>query len=151
MLKSSNSSIKIASSPLFGLLFLFVLTGVVQILGFFSPTFLVVLILVMNMICVLLLTKLEQDITSIFGEVYSSHFSEKPNRVYSYVFLMLSFLLLSPVFVLDIPYGVDWIGFSNVLVALNQSGTMGFTEPNSGVWIYPPAFYFSRRCVFSYP
>ena len=76
MLKSTNSSIKIASSPLFGLLFLFVLTGVVQILGFFSPTFLVVLILVMNMICVLLLTKLEQDIRSIFGEVYSSHFSE---------------------------------------------------------------------------
>lgn len=140
MLKSTNSSIKIASSPLFGLLFLFVLTGVVQILGFFSPTFLVVLVLVMNMICVLLLTKLEQDIRSIFGEVYSSHFSEKPNRIYSYVFLMLSFLLLSPVFVFDIPYGVDWIGFSNVLVALNQSGTMGFTEPNSGVWIYPPAF-----------
>ena len=148
MLKSTNSSIKIASSPLFGLLFLFVLTGVVQILGFFSPTFLVVLILVMNMICVLLLTKLEQDIRSIFGEVYSSHFSEKPNRIYSYVFLMLSFLLLSPVFVLDIPYGVDWIGFSNVLVALNQSGTMGFTEPNSGVWIYPPAFI-SAAGVFS--
>ena len=92
------------------------------------------------MISVLLLTKLEQDIRSIFGEVYSSHFSKKPNRVYSYVFLALSFLLLSPVFVLDIPYGVDWIGFSNVLVALNQSGTMSFTEPNLGAWIYPPGF-----------
>ena len=70
---------------------------------------------------------------------------------YSYLFLTLSFLLLTPVFVLDIPYGVDWIGFSNVLVALNQSGTMSFTEPNLGAWIYPPGFISAAGLLSIFP
>lgn len=151
MLKSMNSSIRIASSPMIGLFCLFVLAGTVQILGFYSPLLLLVLVLVMNVISVLLFRKLEQDIRSIFGDAYSTHFSEKPNRVFTYIFLILSFLLLSPVFVLDIPYGVDWIGFSNILVALNQSGTMNFMEPNSGVWIYPPGFISAAGLLSIFP
>lgn len=134
-----------------GLFFLFVLTGALQILGFFSPTFLVFLVLVLNVISVLLFRQLDQDIGSILGEVYSTHFSEKSTRVFSYTFLVLSFLLLSPVFVLDIPYGVDWIGFSNILVSLNQSGTMSFTEPNSGAWIYPPGFISAAGLLSIFP
>ena len=151
LLKSSNSSIRIASSPMIGLFCLFVLAGAVQILGFYSPTFLVVLVLVINLISVLLFKQLGQDIGSIFGDVYSSHFSESPNRVFSYLFLVISFLLLSPVFVLDIPYGVDWIGFSNILVALNQSGAMSFSEPNSGAWIYPTGFISAAGLLSIFP
>ena len=151
LLKFSNSSIRIASSPMIGLLCLFLLAGAVQILGFYSPTFLVVLVLVMNLISVLLFKQLKQDVGSILGEVYSTYFSDKPNRVFSHLFLILTVLLLSPVFVLDIPYGVDWIGFSNILVALNQSGTMNFAEPNSGAWIYPPGFISAAGLLSIFP
>ena len=151
LLKSSKSSIKIASSPMIGLFFLFVIAGALQILGFFSPTFLVFLVIVLNVISVLLFRQLGQDIRYILGEVYSNHFSEKSTRVFSCSFLLLSFLLLSPVIVFDIPYGVDWIGFSNILVALNQTGTMSFTEPNLGAWIYPPGFISAASLLSIFP
>ncbi|MGB0265219.1 MAG: hypothetical protein ACPGAN_02940 [Candidatus Poseidoniaceae archaeon] len=151
LLKSSNPSIKIASSPMIGLFCLFVIAGTVQVIGFYSPTFLVILVLGMNLISLLLFKQLGQDIGSILKDVYSTHFSESPNRVFSYFFLLVSFLLLSPIFILDIPYGVDWIGFSNILVALNQSGTMRFTEPNLGAWIYPPGFISAAGLLSIFP
>ncbi len=150
-LKSANPTTKLTASPMIGLFCLFLITGFVQLIGLYSPLLVAILALAINFSSVMYLLNSEKNFKSFFMEIYTAHFSEKQNRFFSIAFIILSIFTLSPIFLLDIPYGVDWIGFSNLLVALNQTGSLNFMEPNYGNWIYPPGFISTAGILSIFP
>ncbi|MDP6906784.1 MAG: hypothetical protein QF440_05150, partial [Candidatus Thalassarchaeaceae archaeon] len=46
----------------------------------------------------------------------------------------------TPLFILERPMGVDWLGFATLSHRLAETGSMALPEPNLGRWTYPPAF-----------
>ncbi len=49
-------------------------------------------------------------------------------------------ICLTPLFILQRPMGVDWLGFATLSHRLAETGSLLLPEPNVGRWTYPPAF-----------
>ena len=49
-------------------------------------------------------------------------------------------MTLTPLLLLDRPFGVDWVGFGTLAANIQATGSFELPSPNSGLWTYPPAF-----------
>ena len=47
---------------------------------------------------------------------------------------------LAPLFLFQLPHGVDWIGFASLGHSFATSGSLSLPPPSLGNWTYPPAF-----------
>ncbi len=54
--------------------------------------------------------------------------------------IISAIVCLSPLFILQRPMGVDWLGFATLSHRLAETGSLTLPEPNVGRWAYPPAF-----------
>jgi len=132
----SNASI-LTASPMFGLVIVFALMGILFITNLYSINVAVFALLILNILAVIVSM---DEIKSIFSKSESIELNFNSKNFMFGIFLLACFSVLSPIFMFKFPYGVDWIGFSTLSTMISSSGTLEYGVPNIGFWFYPPAY-----------
>jgi len=160
---SADRTRKIALSPALGLLLIYGISGLVLMSGLWTWQLMSAMILLLNAMAIVQIRrkisskkalsswqKLER---AMHGEVYGTvdetisdevaaqrwlQNQRKPWMIYLAASIVASCMTLP--FLSNIPFGVDWIGFSTLTERISSVGNLTLSGTNTGFWTYPPAF-----------
>ena len=160
---SADRMRRIALSPALGLLLAYGLAGILVLTGLWAWHLMSALLLLLNAIAITrirrrleagkVLTSWQKLERAMHGEVYGTpeesisdevaaqrwlQNQRKPWMMVLAAGVVVSCLTL-PV-LQDIPFGIDWIGFSTLTNQIATVGNLSLTGTNSGFWTYPPAY-----------
>ena len=155
---------KVLLAPSLGLLLVFGVSGLLVLLDVWSPLLLALLLLGLNVVSYRLIhqrheevakrTRWQQLEAAMHGEVAEEtanpSLSEEAETqlmfqrhrstvLYALSVAVAATALLSPL-LQELPFGVDWIGFSMLTQQLVLEGNLSLPGTNEGFWTYPPAF-----------
>lgn len=155
---------KVLLAPSLGLLLMFGLSGLLVLLDLWSPLLLALFLFGLNIVGYRMIhqrheevakrTRWQQLEAAMHGEVSEGttapSLSEEAetqlmfqrNRstaLYALGVMVAATALLTPL-LQDLPFGVDWIGFSMLTQQLVLEGNLSLPGTNEGFWTYPPAF-----------
>ena len=160
---SADKVRKFALAPALGLLLVYGLSGLVLLSGLWTWGLMCALLLLVNTLAVSQLRtrkKMAQTLTSwqkleraMHGEVYGTPEEAISDEVAAQRWLqnqrnpwrlaLASTVILSCFtlpFLMDSPFGVDWIGFSTLTHQISSVGDLSLSGTNTGFWTYPPGF-----------
>lgn len=160
---SADKVRKMALSPALGLLLMYGCSGLMVLTNIWSWGSLTAVMALLNVIALALvrtnashkstLTPWQKLERAMHGEVYGTpeqsiteeaatqswlQQQRKPNMLLFAVLIPLSCLTLP--LLQDLPFGVDWIGFSMLTAQMSTLGDLTLPGTNGGFWTYPPAF-----------
>ena len=160
---SADRMRKIALSPALGLLLAYGIAGVLLLSGFWTWQLMSALLLLLNVVALTrirrrleagkMLTSWQKLERAMHGEVYGTpeeSISDEvaaqrwlQNQRKSWMLVLAAGVVVScltlPV-LQEIPFGVDWIGFSTLTNQIATVGDLSLPGTNSGFWTYPPAY-----------
>ena len=160
---SADRTRKIALSPALGLLLAYGISGLVLLSGLWTWGLMSAILLLLNTIAIVQIrrkTSSKKTLTSwqkleraMHGEVYGKVDEKISDEVAAQRWLQnqrkpwmmclaasIVVSCLSLPFLVDIPFGVDWIGFSTLTQRISLVGDLTLSGTNTGFWTYPPAF-----------
>lgn len=135
--RSKNQRSIYTATPMFGMVIVYVAVGSIFSAGLYSNWLAITIILALNISAAVPLRDQLQSL-SVKRDVQNKTFNF--DTLMFIVFLIACFSVLTPIFMFEIPYGVDWIGFSNLSAIISSNSSLNFSNPNLGNWLYPPAF-----------
>ena len=160
---SADRMRKIALSPALGLLLVYGLAGLLVLCGQWTWPLMSALLLLLNVIALTrikrrpeagkVLTSWQKLERAMHGEVYGTpeesigdevtaqrwlQNQRKPWMIALAAGVVMSCLTLP--MLQEIPFGVDWIGFSTLTNQIATVGDLSLPGTNSGFWTYSPAF-----------
>lgn len=154
---------RFALAPALGLLLTYGLSGLVLLTGLWTWGLMSALLLLLNTIAISQLRSNRKEIQKLtswqkleramHGEVYGAPDEKISDEVAAQRWLQnqrnprmlvlasaVVVSCLSLPFLVDIPFGVDWIGFSTLTHQITLNGDLSLSGTNTGFWTYPPAF-----------
>ncbi len=160
---TADSWRKMMLSPALGLLLTYGLCGLILLSGLWTWELATAMILLLNALAIAHLKRrvnehkgltqwqkleavmhgmiLDSDDQYITDEVATQQWFQN-NR--SKINFAIGGLLILGVFSLpliqNLPFGVDWVGFSVLTSQIGQNGNLNISGVNDGFWTYPPAF-----------
>lgn len=160
---SADRTRKIALSPALGLLLAYGISGLVLLSGLWTWGLMSAILLLLNSIAIVQIrrkTSSKKALSSwqkleraMHGEVYGIVDEKISDEVAAQRWLQnqrkpwmmclaasIVVSCLSLPFLVDIPFGVDWIGFSTLTQRISLVGDLTLSGTNTGFWTYPPAF-----------
>jgi len=160
---SADRMRKIALSPALGLLLAYGIAGVLLLSKLWTWKLMSALLLLLNVVAISriyrrheagkVLTSWQKLERAMHGEVYGNTEESISDEVAAQRWLqnqrkpwmlalaagVVASCLTLPL-LQDIPFGIDWIGFSALTNQIATSGDLSLTGTNSGFWTYPPAY-----------
>jgi len=160
---SADRMRKIALSPALGLLLVYGIAGLLLLSGLWTWQLMSALLLLLNVVALTriqrrpeagkVLTSWQKLERAMHGEVYGNpeeSISDEvaaqrwlQNQRKSWMLVLAAGVIVScltlPV-LKEIPFGVDWIGFSTLTNQIATVGDLSLPGTNSGFWTYSPAY-----------
>ena len=157
---SSDRFRKILLAPALGLLLIYGINGLLLLLNIWSVFFTSLCLLIINLISAshikstsdgklspwrILESAMQDNLNSLsdkeIGDEVAAQKWIQANRVNwkTIIALIICFSVLLIPMIQDLPFGVDWIGFSVLSGQVGLTGSLALTGTNLGYWTYPPA------------
>jgi len=158
---SSDRFRKILLAPALGLLIVYGINGLLLLLNIWSVFFTSLCLLIINLISMshikstsdgklspwrILESAMKDNLNSLsdkeIGDEVAAQKWIQVNRVNwkSIIAFIICFSVLLIPMIQDLPFGVDWIGFSVLSGQAGLTGSLALTGTNLGYWTYPPAY-----------
>jgi hypothetical protein len=84
---------------------------------------------------------ISKEETTLSEEVTAQRWFQSNRQPWMFgIGLVAALSCLTLPFLQDLPFGVDWIGFSMLSGQIQSTGGMALPGTNEGFWTYPPAF-----------